>query len=64
MLPTEIELLSYIERVKFVNHTKIAKRFEVSKHIIPDLLVPLLKKGKIRVKQIGSNKFVEAIRKK
>jgi predicted transcriptional regulator len=59
MLPTELELMSYIRRIRLANFTRIARHFNISQHIIPDLLQPILKKGKIRIKKIGSNKFVE-----
>ena len=61
MLPTEAELLSYIKREKLVNYTKIAKRFKISNQTVPDILQPLLKNKEIRIKKVGSYKFVEVI---
>lgn len=61
MLPSETELLAYIKKEKLVNYTKIARRFKISNQTVPDLLQPLLNKKKIRIKKVGSYRFVEAI---
>ena len=61
MLPTEVELIHYIQNVRLANYTQIARKFGLRNHIIPDLLEPLEKNGKIRIKKIGANKIVEVV---
>lgn len=61
MLPTEAELLQYIGKEKLVNYTRIAKKFKISNNTVPDLLKPLLRKRKIRIKKVGSYRFVEVV---
>ena len=61
MMPTESELMAYCKRVKLVNFTKIAKHFKVSPHSVPDILKPCLETGMLRIRKIGSSKFVEVV---
>ena len=58
MVPKEEELLGFVKARELVNYSDIAKYFDINNATVSDLINDLVKKKKVRIKKIGSNKVV------
>lgn len=58
MIPSEEELLSFIQSKEFVNFSMIAKHFSIKNTTVFDLVDALIKKRKAHVKKLGGSKIV------
>ena len=58
MIPKEEELIGFIKARELVNYSDIAKYFDINNSTVSDLINDLVKKKRVRVKKIGSNKVV------
>jgi|SRR3989344_3364496 len=57
-MPNEEELIMFIKKRGFVNLSDIARYFDINNATVSDLINDLVKKKKVRIKKIGSNKVV------
>jgi len=58
MVPKEEELLGFVKARELANYSDIAKHFDINNSTVSDLINDLVKKKKVRIKKIGSNKVV------
>lgn len=58
MIPSEEELLSFIQSKKFVNFSMIAKYFSIKNSTVSDLINALVKKKTVTVQKLGGSKIV------
>jgi len=57
-IPTEKEVLDFLEKSNFVNFSMIARHFKFNPQAVPDIISPLIKRKVIFIEKVGSNKFV------
>ena len=58
MIPTQEELIEFIERKELVNLTMIARFYDIKNATASDLVNDLVKKKLVEIKQIGGSKIV------
>lgn len=58
MIPSEKELLDFINKRDLINFTSIAKYFDIKNATVTDLINDLIKKKKVIVKKLGGSKIV------
>ena len=57
-IPTEKEILDFLEKSNFVNFSMIARHFEFNPQAVLDIISPLIKRKVVFIEKVGSNKFV------
>ena len=57
-IPTEKEILDFLEKSNFVNFSKIARHFKFNPQAVQDIIKSLIKRKVVFIEKIGSNKFV------
>ena len=58
MIPSEQELIGFIEKKELVNLSMIAKFYNIKNATASDLVSDLVKKNLVEIKQIGGSKIV------
>ena len=58
MIPSEKELIEFIEKHELVNYSLIAKFFDINNATVTDLIKALEKKKIVRIRQFSGSKVV------
>ena len=58
MIPSEQEIIEFIEKKELVNLSMIAKFYNIKNATASDLVSDLVKKNLVEIKQIGGSKIV------